>query len=53
MRGIMKQIELLQLIKLNTIGLFCMIMLDDAMKVKGKENEMVVQDIAEIIAERL
>ena len=32
---------------------FCMIMLDDATKTKGKVDEMVVQDIAEIIAERL
>ena len=39
--------------KVATACSFCMIMMDDAMKVKGKENEMVVQDIAEIIAERL
>ena len=39
--------------KVATACSFCMIMLDDAMKVKGKENEMEVQDIAEIIAERL
>ena len=32
---------------------FCMIMLDDATKVMGKGNDMNVQDIAEIIAERL
>ena len=49
----MKQIELSQLIKLYTVCSFCMIMFDDAMKVKGKENDMVIQDIAEIIAERL
>ncbi|MBC8197522.1 MAG: (Fe-S)-binding protein [Candidatus Marinimicrobia bacterium] len=39
--------------KVATACSFCMIMLDDAMKVKGKEDEMVIQDIAEIIAERL
>ena len=32
---------------------FCMIMLDDAAKGMGKTDEMAVQDIAEIIAERL
>ena len=39
--------------KVATACSFCVIMMDDAMKVKGKENEMKVQDIAEIIAERL
>tara|TARA_B100001029_G_C15061545_1_gene458976 strand:+ start:2574 stop:4586 length:2013 start_codon:yes stop_codon:yes gene_type:complete len=39
--------------KVATACSFCMIMMDDAMKVKGIENEMVVQDIAEIIADRL
>ena len=39
--------------KVATACSFCVIMMDDAMKVKGKEDEMVVQDIAEIIAERL
>ena len=32
---------------------FCMIMLDDAAKGRGKADDMAVQDIAEIIAERL
>jgi len=32
---------------------FCMIMLDDAAKGMGKTDDMAVQDIAEIIAERL
>jgi len=32
---------------------FCMIMLDDAAKGMGKADDMAVQDIAEIIAERL
>jgi Fe-S oxidoreductase/nitrate reductase gamma subunit len=32
---------------------FCMIMLDDAAKGMGKTDDMTVQDIAEIIAERL
>ena len=32
---------------------FCMIMLDDAAKGMGKADEMAVQDIAEIISERL
>jgi Fe-S oxidoreductase len=39
--------------KVATACSFCMIMMEDAMKAKGKENEMVIQDIAEIIAERL
>lgn len=32
---------------------FCMIMLDDAAKGMGKADDMAVQDIAEIVAERL
>ena len=32
---------------------FCMIMLDDAAKGMGKADDMAIQDIAEIIAERL
>ncbi|NIT72064.1 (Fe-S)-binding protein [candidate division KSB1 bacterium] len=32
---------------------FCSIMLDDASKTKGKEDEVVVKDIAELVAEAL
>jgi Fe-S oxidoreductase len=32
---------------------FCMIMLDDAAKGMGKADDMAIQDIAEIVAERL
>ena len=32
---------------------FCNIMLEDAMKVKGKENEMQVRDVAELVAKSI
>ncbi len=32
---------------------FCMIMLDDAMKVTGNEGTMEVKDIAELVAESI
>ncbi len=32
---------------------FCNIMLDDARKMKGKEDEVEVKDIAELVAEAL
>jgi Fe-S oxidoreductase len=32
---------------------FCNIMLDDARKMKGKEDEVSVKDIAELVAEGL
>ncbi len=32
---------------------FCNIMLDDARKMKGKEDEVAVKDIAELVAEGL
>jgi len=32
---------------------FCTVMLDDACKMKGKEDEVAVKDIAELVAESL
>jgi Fe-S oxidoreductase len=32
---------------------FCMIMMDDAVKVEGKENSLLVKDVAELVAESL
>ena len=32
---------------------FCLIMMDDAMKVEGKEGEVAVRDLAEIVADGL
>jgi len=32
---------------------FCTIMMDDAMKVRGKENEFYVKDLAELVADSI
>ena len=32
---------------------FCMIMMDDAVKVEGKEESLQVRDVAELIADNL